>query len=830
MKISHLELVNNKRIFNGLGLKVLDLSFPEDGVYRFIGHNGCGKSTIMSCLNPLPESPDDFINREGYKKIVIIDRDNRTSYTILYEYGGNKSTCSIIRDCESGKIEMNPSKNIKSARDIIMDVFNLDNNYETLTTLSGYGKKSLAMMRPSERKAFVSYILTNVQVYNSMFKTLSKRSSIFRSMINSINGKIQYITGGNSPESIGLEIANQEKQREELNAERDKIIEKLGRCNLTGDDIKANNKRISDLSNARNDICINMKERDENRDLVKYLCERNGIDKVPSSQEEAEDLRDKATEALNVVKSYIAEKHAEKRSYEKRLADINDRINIIKISDAMHLDDISKESVEYHKKDLEQMASLESIIKAENITEEWYSACISGVVGHVVEELNTLRNEYVNNTISNFFRHDILSVIKRNENGDIEVNEREFFRQKHEIYNDIRSDIDNSSFDDYVGNLDNLDRTILSTNDSKLYFKLHAMCMKDIYSICKRVEYTLHMLGIRVENGYIVILEWNPEKVIDIINAMKEHKECTARLEAYQKSEEALKDKYRLTDELRSLEKEYNGIKENVDKIDIDLDSLDHTLAKATDAMRDMSNICIYMLKIAYSDDNIAYLEKTIHALEESIVDTSGVKSLLERRVILDKDIKALGETIYNLRHSLNLIVDYMSEMDEFKDKYDYIETLRKYCNPNTTGIQVVFASLYMNKILSMANSLLANLFDGEYVLQPFIINESEFRIPVQGNGLLVDDVSSMSSSQIAMINMCLSLAILSHSSVKYRIPKFDEIDGALDGNNRCLFPNVLMNIMQSLGSEQAFIVTHNNEFSDDYFKNIYLDELSVKR
>ena len=116
-----------------------------------------------------------------------------------------------------------------------------------------------------------------------------------------------------------------------------------------------------------------------------------------------------------------------------------------------------------------------------------------------------------------------------------------------------------------------------------------------------------------------------------------------------------------------------------------------------------------------------------------------------------------------------------------------------------------------MGKIISLANELLALLFNGEYVIQPFIINESEFRIPCLGSGYLNDDISSMSSSQIGMISMILSFSLLYNSSTKYNIIKLDEIDGPLDYNNRVYFADVLNRIMSILGSEQCIMISHNS-------------------
>ena len=45
-----------------------------------------------------------------------------------------------------------------------------------------------------------------------------------------------------------------------------------------------------------------------------------------------------------------------------------------------------------------------------------------------------------------------------------------------------------------------------------------------------------------------------------------------------------------------------------------------------------------------------------------------------------------------------------------------------------------------MGNIILKANELLSLIFNGQFIIQPFVINEAEFRIPCLGNGLVNDD------------------------------------------------------------------------------------------
>ena len=97
-------------------------------------------------------------------------------------------------------------------------------------------------------------------------------------------------------------------------------------------------------------------------------------------------------------------------------------------------------------------------------------------------------------------------------------------------------------------------------------------------------------------------------------------------------------------------------------------------------------------------------------------------------------------------------------------------------------------------------------------MLQPFIVNDNEFRIPILGDGLLHDDISSMSSAQKALISMIISFSLLQQSSTKYNVLVLDEYDGCMDQTNRFAFVQLLDNLMGMLQCEQCFIVSHNSE------------------
>lgn len=160
----------------------------------------------------------------------------------------------------------------------------------------------------------------------------------------------------------------------------------------------------------------------------------------------------------------------------------------------------------------------------------------------------------------------------------------------------------------------------------------------------------------------------------------------------------------------------------------------------------------------------------------------------------------------------LLLLDSYRREYTEYNEKYELINTLKKYSSPTAGGIQTFFMNLYMGKTLELANQLLGMIFQGQYQLLDYVITADEFRMPFIGSGLAVDDITSGSTSQVCIMGMIINLSLLNQASTKFNITRLDEIDGGLDYSNRAVFMQILQRVIDILGIEQLFIISHNME------------------
>lgn len=335
-----------------------------------------------------------------------------------------------------------------------------------------------------------------------------------------------------------------------------------------------------------------------------------------------------------------------------------------------------------------------------------------------------------------------------------------------------------------------------------------------------------YLLGIKPD-WYVIDIE----RITDLKNAsaqymsiyqdIKSYKETINKLSSNQEVYETLNEEY------KSLLNDLKVINEDKDRNDKNIKYYENELRNINTRIEYITNNLALKKKYdearekydAYLKEKTKYEEnaKKYKDLNEQL-DTISNKNIS----MLNNQMSELRKSIDSITYNLRMYNEYVKEYNEYKKKYSFYNTLKKYTSP-TTGIQTVYAEIFMNSILSQANDMLALFFGGEFQLQPFVINANEFRMPVLGSGIMNDDISSMSNAQVCMTSMILSFVLMSKASDEYNIIKLDEIDGALDTNNRSIFFNALYTLMNKLQFEQCVLISHNSELNTQNMDMIIL-------
>lgn len=880
MRITYIRLENYIGIYNGRGDDVLeiDLSQNVNPIVIIRGTNGSGKSTLLKSLTPINDDSNAIVPGVTGRKVIRY-LHNGITYEIEYVHpidkeGKRKQTRGqVYKYGSNGKEELNPTWNVSSAKDIIYSLFNLDSNFLALSQLSSEDR-GLADKRPAERKSFVSSIISGIEAYNAMYKIISKKHSMYKSLIQSLTAKINRI--GNK-EDLDLRYNTITKQVSQAISDRDASIQRIAMLRAKLDENNAE-KLLEEYTKIRDKYELNKKDRVLfTNSLSQYYKDRTF--NIYTVEERAKFIRDEEMElSENKAKlpqweeSYKTASN-EYSSCELKIADINTEINKKKSRLETFIDaDFSEEEFGRYNEAVDNLKAIENDIakldyRIDNKSEYDRLKELFDMMNNfsyaIMDRYEFITREDVDTLVtrnSSFYENTLATITK-----EIEVSTKAristeadmgFYESLVEKTKNLELKPKDCKFTDCVFIVEAIEAEKKKPKDAlvKLSSKL-----KKLEEELKELNDNLHLTNEAKSfmdklEALQVVFESNKSYLSKIgadgiwkgfIESITNN--TTAKfLEEYiyratnsYNLLEAKESVSKIVDSLKESAIKYNANKTIIDEINGDIERME---AERNGYERDL-NIAYenmgnysalrdeYDCLIREAETNLPHLDKIQEIdLEMRELEKKAAESKAKRDLIKELNAKILEESAvaerckdnYNeliaqrddIAHNKILIDEYHKEMQEYTDNYERIEAIKYYVSPNT-GIQTIFIGTYMNDIMVKANELASCIFGGEFVIQPFVINETEFRIPCLGSGLMNDDISSMSTSQICMLSMIISFAILANASTDYNILKLDEIDGGLDTENRIQFITLLGNLISMVGCEQCFLISHNMEYSD---------------
>lgn len=880
MRITYIRLENYIGIYNGRGDEVLeiDLSQNVNPIVIIRGTNGSGKSTLLKSLTPINDDSNAIVPGVTGRKVIRY-LHNGITYEIEYVHpidkeGKRKQTRGqVYKYGPNGKEELNPTWNVSSAKDIIYSLFNLDSNFLALSQLSSEDR-GLADKRPAERKSFVSSIISGIEAYNAMYKIISKKHSMYKSLIQSLTAKINRI--GNK-EDLDLRYNTITKQVSQAISDRDASIQRIAMLRAKLDENNAE-KLLEEYTKIRDRYELNKKERVLlTNSLSQYYKDRTA--NIYTVEERAKFIRDEEMElSENKAKlpqweeSYKTASN-EYSSCELKIADINTEINKKKSRLETFIDaDFSEEELGRYNDAVANLNTIENDIdkldysidnKSEYDRLKELFDMMNNFSYDIMDRYEFITREDVDTLVtrnSSFYENTLATITKEIEECtkariSIEA-DMGFYESLVEKTKNLELKPKDCKFTDCVFIVEAIEAEKKKPKDAlvKLSDKL-----KKLEEELKELNDNLHLTNEAKSfmdklEALQVVFESNTSYLSKIgadgiwkgfIESITNN--TTAKfLEEYiyratnsYNLLEAKESVSKIVDSLKESAIKYNANKTIIDEINGDIERMEaerrgyeSDLNIAYEKMGNYSALRDeYDCLIREAETNLPHLDKIQEIdLEMRELEKKANESKAKRDLIKELNAKILEESAvaerckdnYNdliaqrddIAHNKILIDEYHKEMQEYTDNYERIEAIKYYVSPNT-GIQTIFIGAYMNDIMVKANELASCIFGGEFVIQPFVINETEFRIPCLGSGLMNDDISSMSTSQICMLSMIISFAILANASTDYNILKLDEIDGGLDTENRIQFITLLGNLISMVGCEQCFLISHNMEYSD---------------
>ena len=199
MKFLSIYLSNYIGIYNGMGLYDIhiDMTKCKNRITIIRGDNGSGKSTLSKAMNLFPDPSDSFIPGLTARKEIVLS-DGNTGYKLVFIHNvkanGDRETTKayITKTFGNSVVELNENGNVTSYKEILYSELGLDANFAALSQLSN-DDRGLADKKPAERKRFVNSIISSLDTYNNIYKTLGKRSSNYKSLINAVSSKLSVL-------------------------------------------------------------------------------------------------------------------------------------------------------------------------------------------------------------------------------------------------------------------------------------------------------------------------------------------------------------------------------------------------------------------------------------------------------------------------------------------------------------------------------------------------------------------------------------------------------------------------------------------------------------
>ena len=864
MKWKYFKMTGYIGIEDGLGLYELEIPFYKckNNICLIVGKNGSGKSTLENALSPLPDSSTDYTPGRDAGKEGILQLPDGTEYQFMINApvdgnGNRKQSKAFIK--KNGE-ELNPNGNITSYKEIIESEFDMDPNFISLTRLSSTDR-GLADKKPAERKKYVSAIVDCLETYNGINKTLAKKSSIFKSHINSIASKINSIGDldtaklnlqGLEARVIGLEGFIQDTQTEIARCEseisskdkdgriQDTYIEIANAVDGINKDLESLNRSLGGYAgDIDSDITdMNNKINKTQLSLDDYSMKNTNL--ITESQELSRSIQLKQ-QRLSAMQSDF--------DSDNLMAELDKYTNIVSKQEeilkgcGLYGVEISKEEyimIFSKMKEYRERAFLIMDCDDNNrlINAIGYLESGQDIYQHIsdrenkkdelVNQLNGMKDEY--------HRYEgmmeSLSILDKRPN-DCSIDSCPFISK---ALSDA-SQNPKENIERLAGEIEVQERAIDGIKSEIELLKETSIMYTAINGILKDAENSASILS-KFHESYI-FLDKN-----EFLNRLKNHnsfnevEDCDKYIQLADSIDGYNYNKSVLND-LLAQKKIYDSKIEIIDELNSDIQELYDKLSTAEQSIKDNNDSMKLSSELLrkYKNDleqlqNISYILSTIKSktsekdeLKQRYLgikqDIADIKEYVDRSNRLRNDLEnAKGELDPlkrdrdQLKFSIMRAEEYSAELEEYQSKYNTVEMLKKFSSPSS-GIQTVYMNMYMNKTISLANDLLSLLFNGWLELMPYVINQDEFRMPVKhGNGLISDDISSCSTAQICMISMVTTIALSLQSSGIFNIFRFDEIDGGLDTENRLHFMDTVQKISNELGIEQLIMISHSIEAS----------------
>lgn len=835
MKITKLILENFEAIQCCLGTSYLelDLDYCENNICLLIGPNGSGKTTILSLLTPF-STIGNLDVRDGYHLVTphkegkkeIWYQKGRDTYKIQHYYTPSKETHTTKSFIQLNDQELNINGNVTSFKEIVKTHLGIELSYMKLVRL-GPNVKSLIDSTSTDRKNFMGKLLDDIGVYLEYYKHVNNNLRTLKEMISHAvdqSKRMMYEDRKEYEKQIKEYTKVIENIETKLHIYQDELavcrskMEELGDISEIRDSLEKFGKTFKKLQKVRDRLGKDIKDAAYYKKLLETTCESLANREKSYS----------TTEAL------LERELTSRNDWEDRVHKLN-----VRLDKESTVDQELKRLYELLNETIEKVKSHQKILKdfKSDITVHDFE----NFLVYLKSSQQTISTLY---EFGNAPMKEVVDLIRRKQNvehyissglleGNNQDDDEAFLRTLKSIITngDPICDKNRCAGHRIVTHINNLleERAQKAKKKDGDYYQM----MHHIYIGLSPILEGFH--------PYAQIISKFPEKI-------QEDFKMLTMLSHLEKGE-PIYDAKRM-DNFYTLLKEQEALKERMDiQTDIckqintyetfsETQGLREDLAEATTNLEDCKNkIMDYredMATLRAEMQELKYTKESLTETVESCEDYESVKESLtqyqakydqyhecmKRSNELQINVRGLmsdktrAETERNkLQSGLTLYLENKENLENYQMHFDNMSWVRQSLSSNK-GIPTIIVKHYLKDTVKMTNDLLDVAYHGNIVLADFEISPDEFMMPVYNRGKLLPDVKLLSQGEVSLTSVALSFALVSQSLNGYNIMSLDEIDGALDSDNRRNFLLIMERQIERIGSEQNFMITHNDAFS----------------
>ena len=857
MYISKIKLENVAGIYAGMGLTKIKIKFTDNyfnTINLICGTNGSGKSTLMKSLTPFAT---EIIRSGEHGLKEIIYEKKKWIITITHRYSpksnGSHTTKSFIvkeSKLDGEIIDLNPNGNVSTFLEAVENELGITPAKMKLLQL-GNDMTNLLKMSATERKKYITEFTSDVDIYLEKFKKVSSDFITVKKMLENIGYNLNKL--GNI-ESLKDEL---QSITQSINIYNDRLIECTGKVS----NLEDNRKKYETYelyTESYNSYITALDIQKSLTDKYGELTCKSDVDLVYMKGE----LDKKITinnSSQQTLKSKLIDIEQEQERLNKDNLSIDNKLSDIKYEKIDNL----KELIKSYLKDINELTKKlsQTDINIDGIDISFIEM-IENECRQYQDSLNGLF-DHVN--VSDLYRFETINYKDEAKRLDSEYSklnsQKQLLLEKNKILLDEKNSLIKDTFtftdickncprfgakytnvndydkiiDDNTKNIISIDANIISIEKERDNLKI----MNDIFNIFRNILNMINnYLSTDMSKSLLLSFDDEPIKYDDILNKIKSGNSNLFNFERIISYKRAIDWNTRLN----SLNNKLSNLKLiafNNEKYEDLIATKNNNNDKIQDCLTKGHNIKLELVEL---DDNLHRLENRKNEIESYINDKELISNIDELKEgynnyinykleyqkctdelneylrLLDSDIKPNIERLTKMRDNvisdINEYNKLIKQKEILHEYYTDIEITKKALSPNK-GIPLKSINSYLQKTRHIANQLLKEAFDGDILLDEFIIDEKEFKMPVYGKGDGVDDASKCSSGERALITLAISLAMYKQNNTKYNILSLDELDGPLDEDKRRKFLHLLELQIEHLNISQVFNITHNNMFND---------------